>query len=236
MEPATAMEALSDATTRVLVVDDHEVFSDAVAMLLARQPDVLLIGSARDADEAIRLVDVGPDDQPDVVLMDLDLPGGNGIRATRRIRELSPDSKVVVLTALQDPEVIADALAAGACGYVPKTRAVDELMDVVRRAAAGELVMPEQDLAPVLEQLRSSHARPEGDLVLRRLTPRETEILRYLAAGETTTQVAGHLGISALTVQSHVKSILAKLGVHSKIEAVTLAWRFGLAPTSARSD
>jgi DNA-binding NarL/FixJ family response regulator len=230
------MEALSDATTRVLVVDDHEVFSDAVAMLLARQPDVELIGSARDADEAIRLVDVEPGHRPDVVLMDLDLPGGSGILATRRIRELSPDSKVVVLTALQDPEVIADALAAGACGYVPKTRAVEELMDVVRRAAAGELVMPERDLAPVLEQLRSSQARPENDRLLHRLTPRETEILRYLAAGETTTQVARHLGISALTVQSHVKSILAKLGVHSKIEAVTLAWRLGLAPTGARSD
>jgi DNA-binding NarL/FixJ family response regulator len=230
------MEALSDATTRVLVVDDHEVFSDAVAMLLARQPDVELVGSARDADEAIRLVDVEPDDRPDVVLMDLDLPGGSGILATRRIRELAPNSKVVVLTALQDPEVIADALAAGACGYVPKTRAVEELMDVVRRAAAGELVMPERDLAPVLEQLRSSQARPENEQLLRRLTPRETQILRYLAAGETTTQVAGHLGISALTVQSHVKSVLAKLGVHSKIEAVTLAWRLGLAPTGARSD
>jgi DNA-binding NarL/FixJ family response regulator len=115
---------------------------------------------------------------------------------------------------------------------VPKTRAVDELMDVVRRAAAGELVMPERDLAPVLEQLRNGHARPEGELLLRRLTPRETEILRSLAGGETTTQVAEGLGISALTVQSHVKSILAKLGVHSKIEAVTLAWRYGLAPPS----
>jgi two-component system nitrate/nitrite response regulator NarL len=124
--------------------------------------------------------------------------------------------------------VIADALAAGACGYVPKTRAVDELMDVVRRAAAGELVMPERDLAAVVDQLRGS--RPSsGELALRRLTPREAEILRSLASGQTTTQVAESLGISALTVQSHVKSILAKLGVHSKIEAVTLAWRHGLA-------
>ncbi len=224
------MEPIPDEMTTVLVVDDHEVFSDAVAMLLARHPDMRLVGSARDAEEAIRLVGVEPDEQPDVVLMDLDLPGVDGIQATRRIRELSPESKVVLLTALEDPEVIADALAAGACGYVPKTRAVDELMDVVRRAAAGELVMPVRDLAPVLEQLRNAHGRPEGELLLRRLTVRETEILRFLAAGETTVQVAEHLAISALTVQSHVKSILAKLGVHSKIEAVTLAWRYGLAP------
>jgi NarL family two-component system response regulator LiaR len=224
------MEPIPDEMTTVLVVDDHEVFSDAVAMLLARHPDMRLVGAARDAEEAIRLVAVEPDEQPDVVLMDLDLPGVDGIQATRRIRELSPESKVVLLTALEDPEVIADALAAGACGYVPKTRAVDELMDVVRRAAAGELVMPVRDLAPVLEQLRSAHGRPEGELLLRRLTARETEILRFLAAGETTVQVADRLAISALTVQSHVKSILAKLGVHSKIEAVTLAWRYGLAP------
>jgi DNA-binding NarL/FixJ family response regulator len=217
--------------TRVLVVDDHEMFSEALALLLRRQPDVRLVGSARDADEAFRLVD----QDTDVVLMDIDLPGVDGVHATRRIREISPNAKVVILTALLDPEVIADALAAGACGYVPKTRAVDDLMDVIRRAAAGELVMPERDLAPVLEQLRNAQARPQGELLLRRLTPRETEILRALAAGRTTTQVAEELSISALTVQSHVKSILAKLGVHSKIEAVTLAWRHGLAPTASRS-
>ena len=211
--------------TRVLVVEDHEMFSEALELLLRRQPDVRLLGSARDADEAYRMME----GRPDVVLMDLDLPGVDGIRATRHIRQLHPETKVVILTALLDPEMIADALAAGACGYVPKTRAVDELMHVVRRAAAGELVMPERDLAPVLEQLRNARARPEGELLLRRLTHRETQILRALATGETTTQVAEELGISALTVQSHVKSILAKLGVHSKIEAVTLAWRHGLA-------
>jgi len=210
--------------TRVLVVDDHEMFSEALELLLRRQPDVRLIGSARDATEALGMLE----DEPDVVLMDLDMPGINGIEATRQIREAVPNAKVVLLTAVQSPEIIADALAAGACGYVPKTRAVDELMDVVRRAAAGELVMPERDLAAVVEQLRGS--RPTtGELALRRLTPREAEILRSLAAGETTTQIAEALGISALTVQSHVKSILAKLGVHSKIEAVTLAWRHGLA-------
>src|SRR3972149_5642247 len=210
--------------TRVLVVDDHEMFSEALELLLRRQPDVRLVGSARDATEALGMLE----DEPDVVLMDLDMPGIDGIQATRQIREAVPNAKVVLLTAVQSPEIIADALAAGACGYVPKTRAVDELMDVVRRAAAGGLGVPERDLAAVVEQLRGS--RPTtGELALRRLTPREAEILRSLAAGETTTQIAEALGISALTVQSHVKSILAKLGVHSKIEAVTLAWRHGLA-------
>src|SRR6186713_694824 len=110
--------------TRVLVVDDHEVFSEALELLLGRQPDLRLVGSARDADEAMAMLD----HEPDVVLMDLDLPGMDGIEATRQIRHVAPQTKVVLLTGIQSPEVIAEALAAGACGYVPKTRAVDELM------------------------------------------------------------------------------------------------------------
>ncbi len=212
---------------RVLVVDDHEMFSEALGLLLGRQPDIRLVGSARHADEAMEMLG----EAPDVVLMDLDMPGTNGIEATRRIREVIPEVKIVLLTAVQSPEIIAEALAAGACGYVPKTRAVEELMDVVRRAAAGEIVMPERDLAAVVEQLRGPRISP-GEAALRRLTPRETEILQGLAAGETASEIAASLGISALTVQSHVKSVLAKLGVHSKIEAVTLAWRHGLATTS----
>jgi DNA-binding NarL/FixJ family response regulator len=213
--------------TRVLVVDDHEMYSETLELLLRRQPDVVLVGSARNAADAYRLMD----QRPDVVLMDLDLPGVDRIHAIRHIRRLHPDARVVILTAILDPEVIADALAAGACGYVPKSWAADELIGVVRRAAAGELVMRERDLAPVLEQLQNARGRAPGELLLMRLTPRETEILRALATGKTTSEVAGQLSISALTVQSHVKSILAKLGVHSKIEAVTLAWRHGLAET-----
>ena len=214
--------------TRVLVVDDHEVFSEALELLLGRQPDLRLVGSARDADEAMAMLD----HEPDVVLMDLDLPGMDGIEATRQIRHVAPQTKVVLLTGIQSPEVIAEALAAGACGYVPKTRAVDELMDVVRRAAAGEIVMPEGDLAAVVERLHTARVDP-GLTAIERLTPRETQILSALASGQTAGEIAADLEISSLTVQSHMKSILAKLGVHSKIEAVTLAWRHGLAGTGA---
>ena len=210
--------------TRVLVVDDHEVFSEALELFLTRQPDVRLVGSARDADEAMALLGK----EPNVVLMDLDMPGTDGIEATRRIRDAAPEAKVVLLTGVERPDAIAEALSAGACGYVPKSRAVDEVMDVVRRAAAGEIVMPASDLASVLGQLRGS----SGVCGLARLTPRETQVLQALAAGETAAQIAASLGISTPTVQSHVKSILAKLGAHSKIEAVTLAWRHGLAPTN----
>ena len=217
--------------TRVLVVDDHEMFSEALALLIGRQSDVRLVGSARDADEALAMLEDGDTEDTDVVLMDLDLPGVDGIEATRRIRGALPETKVVVLSGLHDPGVIADALAAGACGFVPKTRAVDEVMEVVRRAAAGELVMPERELGPVLERLQDARDAP-SERVLDRLTPREKEILAALASGDAAPTIADALGISALTVQSHVKSILAKLGVHSKIEAVTLAWRHGLGTAS----
>lgn len=213
----------------VLVVDDHEMFSEALTLLLAQQADVRLLGAARDANEALRMCRESP---PDLVLMDIDLPEVDGVEATRWIREECPQAKVIVVTGLEDPAIVATALAAGACGYVPKTRAVEDLMDVVQRASAGELVMPEADLAPVLAELQAGRLAPSGRVGLRRLTPREAEILRALAAGDSIPEIAEHLGITALTVQSHVKNVLAKLGVHSRLEAVTLAWRHGFAPTT----
>jgi len=215
---------------RVLVVDDHEMFSEALALLFERQPGIELLAAVSSGEEAIELCRT---EAPSVVLMDVDLPGVDGIEATRRIRELCPGTRVVILTALESHTLIASALAAGACGYVPKTRASEDLLDVVRRAAAGEIVMSDRDLPLVLGELRNgSEPAVVAELALRRLTARETQILRALAAGEATVDIADVLGISPLTVQSHVKSILAKLGVHSKIEAVTMAWRHGLSSAS----
>ncbi len=211
----------------VLVVDDHEMFSEAVTLLLGRQPEIRVLGSAKGAAEALEMCEA---EAPDIVLMDIGLGEVDGVEATRRIRAAFPTTKVVVLTALEDPSVVATAIAAGACGYVPKTRAVDDLIDVVNRAAAGEFVMPEADLAPVLAELEAGRPAVTGEVALQRLTPREAEILRALAQGASIPEIATSLGITALTVQSHVKNILAKLGVHSRLEAVTLAWRHGFAP------
>jgi NarL family two-component system response regulator LiaR len=212
---------------RVLVVDDHAASLGTTALALSPPPGVELVAQLDKGDDVVRLC---RSRTPDVVLMDLDLLWIDGIEETRRIRETCPQTKVVVLTGSMDHETIARALAAGACGYAPKPLAEDELVGVVHRAASGEIVMPTGDLPVLIEHLRggegSIHA---GDSRLGRLTPRESDVLRALAAGQTANSIADDLGISPLTVQSHIKSILTKLGVHSKIEAVTLAWRNGLA-------
>ncbi|MEW6059123.1 MAG: response regulator transcription factor [Actinomycetota bacterium] len=216
------------AQVRVLVVDDQTTSSQELALLLDRQPGIELVAHLDSGEDAVR---VCRDRGSDVVLMDLDTPGIDGIETTRQIREVCPETKVVVLTASIRPAAIASVLAAGACGYVPKAHAADEVIDVVHRAASGEIVMPTSDLPLVLEHLHGG-AGPAGELGLQRLTSRESDVLRAMAAGQTADVIAKHLGISPLTVQSHVKSILAKLGVHSKIEAVTLAWRHGLTAAS----
>jgi DNA-binding NarL/FixJ family response regulator len=215
---------------RVLVVDDHEMFAEALSLLFSRHPSFELVGWAPDGERAVEMTLV---ERPDVVLMDLELPGMDGLQATRKVKAARPATKVVAVTSFKDPAAATEVLAAGACGYIHKTRAVEDVLDLVRRAAAGEIVMPDADLAEIVDRLHTGTERPPvAEFALRRLTARETEILQALAAGDSTPVVAERLGISPLTVQSHVKSILSKLGVHSKIEAVTLAWRHGLAPAS----
>jgi DNA-binding NarL/FixJ family response regulator len=215
---------------RVLVVDDHEMFAEALSLLFSRHPSFQLVGWAPDGERALEMTLA---EQPDVVLMDLELPGIDGLAATRKIKAARPQTKVVAVTSFKDPSAATELLAAGACGYIHKTRAVEDVLDLVRRAASGEIVMPDGDLAEVVDRMHSGAERPPvAEFALRRLTARETEILQALAAGDSTPAIAERLGISPLTVQSHVKSILSKLGVHSKIEAVTLAWRHGLAPAT----
>lgn len=208
---------------RVLVVDDHRMFAEALEMLLAGEEDVEIAGAVGTGEEALEVVArVGPD----VVLMDIDLPGIDGIEATRRIRELSPLTQVVIITAYQEPAVMAQAIEAGACGFVPKTETADQLVGVIRGAAAGEMILPSGDIRAVLGKLQAAQrARNDADRLIDQLTSREIQILQSIAQGRSTKEVAESLFISQLTVQTHVKNILGKLGVHSKLEAVTFALR-----------
>src|SRR5205085_6819525 len=136
-------EGTAEATVRVLLVDDHQMFSDAIEILLRDVPGIEIVGSVTTGEDALSAVDAVC---PDVVLMDIHLPGIDGIEATRLVKERCPDSSVVVITALQQHELAARAVQAGASGFVPKTRAADDLLDVVRAAAAGEMVLPSSDI------------------------------------------------------------------------------------------
>ena len=214
------------APIRVLVVDDHRMFAEALEMLLAGEENVEIAGAVGTGEEALEVVarvDLG------VVLMDIDLPGIDGIEATRRIRELSPSTQVVIITAYQEPAVMAQAIEAGACGFVPKTQTADQLVGVIRGAAAGEMVLPSGDIRAVLVKLQvAQRARNDAGWLIDQLTSREVQILEAIAQGSSTREMAESMFISQLTVQTHVKNILAKLEVHSKLEAVTFALRHGV--------
>ena len=168
----------------------------------------------------------------DLVVVDLDRADGRGTEVIAAIAGAGGVGRVLAASERGGPEVAADALSVGACGVLP-SGPDGSLVELFRRALAGELVLPAEDLSLLVDRITSSvRDDPRGANALGRLTRREREILQTLAAGASTADVAEAFGISPLTVQSHVKSILAKLGVHSKVEAVRIAWRHGLAATS----
>lgn len=185
---------------------------------------VSVLGPVADATAALRALELEP---INLVLVDLDRPDDDGIEVVRRIREVADRTRVIGVTVQRGPDLAAGALAAGACGVVTPEPNGESLVSVFRRALAGELILPAIHLSNLVDRLRDGR---EASTVCKLdfLTTRELEILRELADGSSTAEISGSLGIRPMTVQSHVKNILSKLGVHSKVEAVTLAWRFGL--------
>ena len=209
--------ATMTATIRVLVADDHQVVRAGVSALLGHAGDIDVCGDTGDADEAVRLVD---ELRPEVVVMDVRFGTGatSGIEATRAIRTAHPDVGVVMLTSFADDDALFAAIAAGAGAFVLKDLDGAELVQAVRRVAAGGAVLDPAMTPTVLERLRSSPGLL-GDERLDRLSPRELDILAMVAAGRTNRQIAESLHLSEKTIKNHVTHLLAKLDVTSRTEA-----------------
>ncbi|MEY2423259.1 MAG: cyclic di-GMP phosphodiesterase [Acidimicrobiaceae bacterium] len=215
---------------RILVVDDHEIFAHSLVRLLGSRPELKVVGTAGTVSEAIAAA-LGY--APDVILMDFELPDGDGPQATEQIKALMPSVKVIMLTARTDDTALIRAIAAGCSGFVKKEDAVDELLDAIVAAYEGETLTPPSVLAPLLRQLRPTRRGLGADI-----TPRELEVLELIASGLVNKQIAQRLSLSLNTVRNHAQNILYKLQAHSKLEAVATAVREGVIqyPSEAVSE
>jgi DNA-binding NarL/FixJ family response regulator len=208
--------------TRVLIVDDHEVLASSLALVLEAEPDITSAGVATTLEQARAMIDKA---QPDVVLLDHRMPDGDGVAAIPSLLAQRPSMGVVVLTASSSDHVLLAAIEAGASGFLSKTRSLDEVTAAVRAAAAGESVISPELLARLLPRFGrgSTHAAQE-------LTEREREVLGLVAEGLSNAAIAERLVVSVHTVRNHIASLSAKLGAHSKLEALSIALRRGLLP------
>ncbi|MCW5667707.1 MAG: response regulator transcription factor [Piscinibacter sp.] len=211
---------------RILVVDDHTLFRRGLMALLAREADFEIVGDAGDAGEAQRRAQAL---QPDLILLDNHLPGVNGVDALPALREAAPAARVLMLTVSEDEQDLAAALRAGACGYLLKTMDGDALANAIRRAMRGESVIADEMSGKLLAAFRAPAAPAAPASPLASLSPRELDILRGIARGESNKQIARALGIAETTVKIHVQHVLRKLDVASRVQAAVLASGHGLA-------
>lgn len=212
---------------RVLLVDDHKLVSEMLADALGEAEEVEVVGTASNGAEGL---DLAKRHRPDVVLMDVEMDVMNGIDATREIVRAVPGVRVVMLTANDDQATVLDAMESGAVGYLTKDKTlIDDVVSAVRRAHAGEIMLPTALIGRLITSLatRRREQAERQDLV-ERLTAREREILHLIAEGADNKTIADRLVVSPHTVRTHVQNLLAKLGAHSKLEALTIAARRGL--------
>jgi DNA-binding NarL/FixJ family response regulator len=212
---------------RVLIADDQALVRDGFAMILGTQPDLMVVGEAADGAEAIR---AARELEPDVVLMDVRMPNVDGIEATTAICR-DTHAKVLVLTTFDVDEYVYDALRAGASGFLLKDMRRDELVEAVRVVAAGEsLLAPtvtRRLIADVVARARPA-SPPRADVRLASLTARETDTLRHVARGLSNAEIAAEMYVTEHTVKTHVSSVLSKLGLRDRVQAVVLAYESGL--------
>ena len=210
---------------RVLLVDDHAFFRFGLRETLAEFDDIEVVGEADSGEAALPLVQRR---RPAVVVMDLHMPGLSGAAATRRVKEISPDTEVVIVTVSAAEHDVIDALEAGAAGYLLKDAPADEIVRAIRAAAGGGSVLSPSVARTIVERARRMHAGSAPATVVGTLSDREREVLRLLAAGKDNAEIAAELFVSVATVKGSISALLAKLGATNRVQAAIIAVRSGL--------
>ncbi|HMF82482.1 MAG TPA: response regulator transcription factor [Acidimicrobiia bacterium] len=211
-------------TIRVVIVDDHALFRRGLDLVLSEEPDIKVVGEAADGIEAVHRAE---EIAPDVVVMDVRMPRSTGIEAARRIRERLPDTKVIMLTVSDSEEDLYAAVKAGASGYLLKEISIEELADAVRAVARGHSLISPSMASKLLSEFNAlvQQAEERQRSLLPSLTDRELDVLKLVAKGLSNREISEELYISENTVKNHVRNILEKLHLHSRMEAVVYAMR-----------
>ena len=219
MKKESATDRSADQSLRVLIVDDHALFRRGLQMVLRQEPDIEVVGEAADGHEAVAKAQ---ESMPDVILMDVRMPKRSGIEATQKIKEMLPHVKILMLTISDDEADLYEAIKAGASGYLLKEISIDEVADAVRSVWAGQSRISPSMAAKLLTEFAAMSKRAEErqQLPAPRLTDREMEVLKLVAQGLNNRDIAKELFISENTVKNHIRNILEKLHLHSRMEAV----------------
>jgi DNA-binding NarL/FixJ family response regulator len=210
---------------RVLLADDHSIFREGLAALLVKRKDLQVVGQAKDGKEAFQKA---KELKPDLVLMDIYMPGGGGLEATRRITEAFPSTKVIILTVSEEDKNLFEAIKCGAVGYLLKEIEMEELLDMLRGVSRGEAPVSRATANKILNEFAKHARKSQAEINEERLTPREQQVLELLTQGLTNKKIANQLGITEDTVKGHLKNILGKLHLANRVEAATLALKKGL--------
>jgi len=218
-------------SVRVLIVDDHTLFRSGVKALIARQEDFEVVGEAADGLDGIKRA---KELAPDVILLDLHMPGLSGREAVKILAQECPDSKVVMLTVSEDAEDLIETLRNGASGYLLKNIDTQTLIESIRRAADGDSVVSPQMTSKLVRNIQSGPAAAPTPAERDKLSPREREILGFLARGSSNKEIARALDVAESTVKIHVQHILRKLNLTSRVQAAVYAVESGIAESTAR--
>ncbi len=210
---------------RILLVDDQQLVRSGFRMMLDAESDVVVVGEASDGTEAVRAVKLDP---PDLVLMDVQMPGMDGLEATKQITALDDPPRVLILTTFERDDYVFTALRNGASGFILKNAPPEQLLDAVRTVAAGEALLAPSVTRRIVEEFARRPAAPAAAAEVSDLTERELDVLRLLARGRSNAEIAEELFVGEATVKTHVSNVFMKLGIRDRVQAVVFAYENGV--------